>query len=61
MLAMGDGRATIRHHPNALGEATEQLQPRAAAGIPTGADLQTLPAAAQTSWPPSRGESPPAF
>ena len=46
MLVMGDSRAMIRHHLNALGESFEQLQPRFAAGIPTGADLQTLPEAA---------------
>lgn len=46
MLVMGDSRAMIRHHLNALGGAIEQLQPRATAGIPIGADLQTLPEAA---------------
>lgn len=46
LLVMGDNRAMIRHHLNALGGAIEQLQPQAAAGIPTGADLQTLPEAA---------------
>lgn len=46
MLVMGDSRAMMRHHLNALGGAVEELQPRAAASIPTGADLQTLPEAA---------------
>lgn len=46
MLVMGDSRAMIRHHLNALGGAIEQLQPRAAAAIPAGADLQTLSEAA---------------
>ena len=46
MLVMGDSRAMIRHRLNALGESFEQLQPRSAANIPTGADLQTLPEAA---------------
>lgn len=46
LLVMGDNRAMIRHHLNALGGAIEQLQSQAAAGIPTGADLQTLPEAA---------------
>lgn len=46
MLVMGDSRAMIRHHLNALGGDIEQLQPRAATGFPTGADLQTLPEAA---------------
>lgn len=46
MLVMGDSRAMIRHHLNALGESFEQFQPRSAANIPTGADLQTLPEAA---------------
>lgn len=36
MLVMGDSRAMIRHYLNALGGAAEELQPRAAAGIPTG-------------------------
>lgn len=46
LLVMDDSRAMVRHHLNALGGAIEQLQPRAAANIPTGADLQTLPEAA---------------
>ena len=46
MLVMGDSRVMIRHHLNALGGDIEQLQPQAAAGILTGADLQTLPEAA---------------
>ena len=46
MLVIGDSRAMIRHHLNALGGAVEELQPRVAASIPTGADLQTLPEAA---------------
>lgn len=46
MLVMGDSRAMIRHHLNALGGAIEQLQPRAAAAIPAGADPQTLSEAA---------------
>lgn len=46
MLVMDDSRAMIRHHLNALGEGIEQVRPRPAADIPTGADLQTLPEAA---------------
>lgn len=46
MLVMGGSRAMIRHHVNALGASVEALQPQTAAGIPTGADLQTLPEAA---------------
>ena len=39
-------KTTYRYHLTALGESFEQLQPRFAADIPTGADLQTLPEAA---------------
>lgn len=46
MLVMGDSRAMIRHHLNALGGDIERLQPRAATGLPNGSDLQTLPEAA---------------
>lgn len=46
MHVMGDSRAMIRRRLNALGGAIERLQPRAAASIPTRADLQTLPEAA---------------
>lgn len=46
LLVMGDSRAMIRHHLNALGGDIEPLQPRTAAAIPTGTDLQTLPEAA---------------
>lgn len=46
MLVMGGSRAMIRHHVNALGASVEVSQPQTAAGIPTGADLQTLPEAA---------------
>ncbi len=46
MLLMGSDRAMIRHHVNALGGAVEQMQPQAAAGIPTGTDQQALPEAA---------------
>ena len=36
MLVMGDSRAMMRHHLNALGGAVEELQPRAAASIQLG-------------------------
>ena len=46
MLVMDGSRAMIRHHVNALGASVEVSQPQTAAGISTGADLQTLPEAA---------------
>lgn len=46
MLVMDGSRAMIRHHVNALRASAEALRPQTAAGIPTGADLQTLPEAA---------------